>query len=67
MPDANAQSARGPAGPGRPGEADSLPLARGLNYPTEWWGWSYGDRYWALMTGAPAALHGPVAADRVAR
>ena len=31
-----------------------------VNYPTEWWHWSYGDRYWALTTGAPAALHGPV-------
>lgn len=30
-----------------------------VNYPTEWWHWSYGDRYWALATGAPAALHGP--------
>jgi zinc D-Ala-D-Ala dipeptidase len=38
-----------------------------VNYPTEWWHWSYGDRYWALMTGAPAALYGPAAADRVAR
>jgi D-alanyl-D-alanine dipeptidase len=38
-----------------------------VNYPTEWWHWSYGDRYWALVTGAPAALYGPVAADRVAR
>ena len=27
-----------------------------VNYPTEWWHWSYGDRYWALATGAPAAL-----------
>jgi zinc D-Ala-D-Ala dipeptidase len=36
-----------------------------VNYPTEWWHWSYGDRYWALVTGAPAALYGPVAADRV--
>jgi D-alanyl-D-alanine dipeptidase len=34
--------------------------AAGLaNYPTEWWHWSYGDRYWALTTGAPAALYGP--------
>ncbi|MBO1752587.1 D-alanyl-D-alanine carboxypeptidase family protein [Actinotalea sp. BY-33] len=33
-----------------------------VNYPTEWWHWSYGDRYWALMTGAPAARYGPVAA-----
>lgn len=31
-----------------------------INYPTEWWHWSYGDRYWALMTGAEAALYGPV-------
>ncbi|BBC36479.1 D-alanyl-D-alanine dipeptidase [Streptomyces graminofaciens] len=30
-----------------------------VNYPTEWWHWSYGDRYWALMTGAPTALYGP--------
>ncbi|MEU1800627.1 M15 family metallopeptidase [Streptomyces sp. NPDC019937] len=30
-----------------------------VNYPTEWWHWSYGDRYWALHTGAPAALYGP--------
>lgn len=37
-----------------------------VNYPTEWWHWSYGDRYWALVTGAPAALYGPVAAGRVA-
>src|SRR5262249_23305102 len=21
-----------------------------VNYPTEWWHWSYGDRYWALVT-----------------
>lgn len=31
-----------------------------VNYPTEWWHWSWGDRYWALTTGAPAALYGPV-------
>ncbi|MFF3735885.1 M15 family metallopeptidase [Streptomyces sp. NPDC002566] len=33
-----------------------------VNYPTEWWHWSYGDRYWALLTTAPAAEYGP--ADR---
>ncbi|WP_130438107.1 M15 family metallopeptidase [Streptomyces sp. BK239] len=33
-----------------------------VNYPTEWWHWSYGDRYWALLTAAPAAEYGP--ADR---
>ncbi|MBZ6102134.1 M15 family metallopeptidase [Streptomyces olivaceus] len=30
-----------------------------VNYPTEWWHWSYGDRYWALQTGAAAAHYGP--------
>ena len=30
-----------------------------VNYPTEWWHWSYGDRYWALLTGAPTAKYGP--------
>ncbi|WP_107409915.1 M15 family metallopeptidase [Streptomyces luteocolor] len=30
-----------------------------VNYPTEWWHWSYGDRYWALATGAPSAPYGP--------
>lgn len=38
-----------------------------VNYPTEWWHWSYGDRYWALMTGATAAVYGPIGRDRVAR
>jgi len=31
-----------------------------VNYPTEWWHWSYGDRYWAYTTGVPAARYGPV-------
>jgi D-alanyl-D-alanine dipeptidase len=31
-----------------------------VNYPTEWWHWSFGDRYWALLTSAPAARYGPV-------
>ncbi|MFD1250539.1 M15 family metallopeptidase [Nocardioides ginsengisoli] len=35
--------------------------AQGLvNYPTEWWHWSLGDRYWALATGASHALYGPL-------
>ncbi|MEU6801431.1 M15 family metallopeptidase [Streptomyces neyagawaensis] len=37
----------------------ALTTAGLVNYPTEWWHWSYGDRYWALMTGAPGALYGP--------
>lgn len=54
-----------------PGLSDTARLNRSLlsqalselgfvNYPTEWWHWSYGDRYWALMTGAPTAIYGPV-------
>lgn len=38
-----------------------------VNYPTEWWHWSFGDRYWALTTGAPAALYGPVSDDVAVR
>ncbi|WP_369217084.1 M15 family metallopeptidase [Streptomyces flavofungini] len=38
----------------------ALAAAGLVNYPTEWWHWSYGDRYWALTTGAPAARYGPV-------
>ena len=34
-----------------------------VNYPTEWWHWSYGDRYWALGVGAPAAVYGPLAVE----
>jgi D-alanyl-D-alanine dipeptidase len=33
-----------------------------VNYPTEWWHWSYGDRYWALLTEAASAVYGPVEA-----
>ncbi|WP_407705641.1 M15 family metallopeptidase [Streptomyces niveiscabiei] len=38
---------------------EALSRAGLVNYPTEWWHWSYGDRYWALATGARAALYGP--------
>ena len=41
-----------------------------VNYPTEWWHWSYGDRYWAFTTGAPAARYGPasgIEADALVR
>jgi D-alanyl-D-alanine dipeptidase len=30
-----------------------------VNYPQEWWHWSYGDRYWAFQTSADATLYGP--------
>ncbi|MFC3908005.1 M15 family metallopeptidase [Legionella dresdenensis] len=29
-----------------------------VNYPTEYWHWSYGDRYWAYMTGREHAIYG---------
>jgi D-alanyl-D-alanine dipeptidase len=56
------------AAPGLPAEAadnrrllfDTLTAVGLVNYPTEWWHWSYGDRYWALATGASAARYGPV-------
>ncbi|MBQ0903036.1 M15 family metallopeptidase [Micromonospora sp. U21] len=46
---------------------DALGGAGLVNYPTEWWHWSYGDRYWALVTGAPRTRYGPVdpAATRI--
>ncbi|MFH9355308.1 M15 family metallopeptidase [Kitasatospora sp. NPDC017646] len=37
----------------------ALTAAGLVNYPTEWWHWSFGDRYWALITGEAAALYGP--------
>lgn len=40
--------------------ARAMTSAGFVNYPTEWWHWSYGDRYWALVTGAPAASFGPL-------
>ncbi|MFG1696476.1 M15 family metallopeptidase [Nonomuraea sp. NPDC049309] len=38
----------------------ALEAAGLVNYPTEWWHWSYGDRYWAMTTKAAHALYGPV-------
>jgi hypothetical protein len=41
----------------------ALASAGFVNYPTEWWHWSYGDRYWAFTTGNRyaryATNHGP--------
>lgn len=31
-----------------------------VNYPYEWWHWSYGDRYWAHLSNKTAAIYGPV-------
>jgi zinc D-Ala-D-Ala dipeptidase len=51
VPDA-ARAARGVLG-------KAMLRAGFVNYPTEWWHWSYGDRYWAMTTGAPHACYGP--------
>jgi zinc D-Ala-D-Ala dipeptidase len=44
--------------------AAALGAAGLVNYPTEWWHWSYGDRYWAFTTGHDHALYGPAAPPR---
>lgn len=31
-----------------------------VNYPAEYWHWSYGDRYWAYHVGHEFALYGIV-------
>src|SRR3954447_10046595 len=40
---------------------DALGAAGLVNYPTEWWHWSYGERYWALVRGAAVTRYAPVA------
>lgn len=40
--------------------ASCLRTAGFVNYPTEWWHWSYGDRYWAFVIRATAAIYGEV-------
>jgi D-alanyl-D-alanine dipeptidase len=53
-------SVTGEARRNRAALSEALRAAGLVNYPTEWWHWSYGDRYWALVTGAGSALYGPV-------
>jgi D-alanyl-D-alanine dipeptidase len=31
-----------------------------INLPTAWWHWSFGDPYWALVTGTRTAIYGAV-------
>jgi len=31
-----------------------------VNYPCEWWHWSYGDRYWAFVSQRPSAFYGSI-------
>jgi zinc D-Ala-D-Ala dipeptidase len=47
--------------------AAALSSAGLVNYPTEWWHWSYGDRYWALLSRADHAVYGPVEVPAWAR
>lgn len=39
---------------------DVMTAAGFINYPAEWWHWSYGDRYWAFQTGHAATRYGPL-------
>ena len=50
----------GPARANRDLLSTVLTSAGFVNYPTEWWHWSYGDRYWAHVTGAPHARYAPL-------
>ena len=38
----------------------ALESAGFVNYPFEWWHWSYGDRYWAVVKQQPHAVYGPL-------
>ncbi|MCG9546083.1 M15 family metallopeptidase [Vibrio sp. Isolate33] len=31
-----------------------------INYPFEWWHWSYGDKYWAIVAEAPNAFYSAI-------
>ena len=36
---------------------DSMVNAGFVNYPLEWWHWSYGDRYWAATLGKEYSIY----------
>lgn len=38
-----------------------------VNYFTEWWHWSYGDRYWAVMTKGDHSLYNSVSEQELLR
>jgi len=40
---------------------DALTREGFVNYPFEWWHWSFGDKYWAAISQAQEALYLPVA------
>lgn len=39
---------------------DAMEAQGFVNYPREWWHYSFGDRYWAWLRGQPHAMYGPV-------
>jgi zinc D-Ala-D-Ala dipeptidase len=46
---------------------EAMESAGFVNYPHEWWHFSYGDRYWAHAKGEPAAIYGAVTEDLFTR
>ena len=40
--------------------SDAMTAVGFINYPTEFWHWSYGDRYWAYFKNAPHAIYGSI-------
>lgn len=49
----------GPAKQNRDILGHAMDAAGFINYPAEWWHWSYGDRYWAFQSSGETALYGP--------
>jgi D-alanyl-D-alanine dipeptidase len=39
---------------------DAMNVAGFVNYPTEWWHWSYGDKYWCFVKGKAHAIYGSI-------
>jgi zinc D-Ala-D-Ala dipeptidase len=46
---------------------EAMESAGFVNYPHEWWHFSYGDRYWAYAKGEPAAIYGATTRDLITR
>lgn len=38
---------------------DAMERVGFVNYPAEWWHWSYGDQYWAFANSRQNAIYGP--------
>ena len=35
-----------------------------VNYPTEYWHWSYGDKYWAFIKKQPFAIYDSISNEK---